>query len=245
MRSPSAKNSGRAEECNSNVLVFAKRSLNLSKILSGSGAGSCRPWDLCDICPISSCRKFKCSGLFPSRLVHVSWASDFCYASYVLYVYDKNNGVLEYLLSLGWNQSDIFKQYLKAALFLALILFIGEGAAILIAGAIAGLMAVFALDLLMLFLTAFMGFSVVSLVNVAMMAFSSLQKQRVGANTPLGMAIGVPFIFPTFYLSFLGFSPELIIYLLLCTLAAALSVALLLLSSRLIRREKCFHKNIR
>ena len=56
----------------------------------------------------------------------------------LLYVYDKNNGVLEYLLSLGWNQSDIFKQYLKAALFLALTLFIAEGAAILIAGAIAG-----------------------------------------------------------------------------------------------------------
>ena len=113
----------------------------------------------------------------------------------LLYVYDKNNGVLEYLLSLGWNQSDVFKQYLKAALFLALILFTGEGVAILIAGAISGSMGVFLLDLLMLFLTAFLGFSVVSLVTVAMMAFSSLQKQRVGANTPLGMAIGVRFYF--------------------------------------------------
>ena len=221
-----------------NTLVFVKRSLNLSKIMTGIGAGSCRFWDLCDICPISSCGKFKCSSLCPSGLVMSLGLLIFATPVTLLYVYDKNNGVLEYLLSLGWNQSDIFKQYLKAALFLALILFIGEGAAILIAGAIAGLMAVFALDLLMLFLTAFMGFSVVSLVTVAMMAFSTLQKQRVGANTPLGMAIGVPFIFPTFYLSFLGFNPELIIYLLLCTLAAALSVALLLLSSRLIRREK-------
>ena len=78
----------------------------------------------------------------------------------LLYVYDKNNGVLEYLLSLGWNQSDIFKQYLKAALFLALILLTGEGAAILIAGAISGSISVFLLDLLMLFLTAFLGLSV-------------------------------------------------------------------------------------
>jgi len=90
----------------------------------------------------------------------------------------------------------------------------------------------------MLFLTAFLGFSVVSLLSVAMMAFSSLQKQRVGANTPLGMVIAVPFIFPTFYLSFIGFIPELIVALSLCILAGALSGALLLLSSRLIRRER-------
>ena len=162
----------------------------------------------------------------------------------LLYVYDKNNGVLEYLLSLGWNQSDIFKQYLKAALFLALILFIGEGAAILIAGAIAGLMAVFLLDLLMLFLTAFMGFSVVSLVTVAMMAFSSLQKQRVGANTPLGMAIGVPFIFPTFYLSFIGFIPELIVVLSLCILAAPCQVRCCFCQAGLLEEKKCYPNHV-
>ena len=221
-----------------NVLVFAKRSLHLSKIQAGVGLGLAA-FGIFLIFALSLLVGSSSAAVF---LISVSLMTFgllmFTMPVNLLYVYDKNNGVLEYLLSLGWNQSDIFKQYLKAALFLALILFIGEGAAILIAGAIAGLMAVFALDLLMLFLTAFMGFSVVSLVNVAMMAFSSLQKQRVGANTPLGMPIGVPFIFPTFYLSFLGFSPELIIYLLLCTLAAALSVALLLLSSRLIRREK-------
>jgi len=221
----------------SNVLVFAKRSLNLSKILSGvslglAGLGIFVTFALSLLAGSSSAAVFFLPVSFMSLGLLI-----FTMPVMLLYVYDKNNGVLEYLLSLGWNQSDIFKQYLKAALFLAPILFIGEAAAILIAGAIAGL-AVFALDLLMLFLTAFMGFSVVSLVNVAMMAFSSLQKQRVGANTPLGMTIGVPFIFPTFYLSFLGFSPELIIYLLLCTIAASLSVALLLLSSRLIRREK-------
>jgi len=222
----------------SNVLVFAKRSLNLSKILSGVGLGLAG-LGIFVIFALSLLAGSSNAAIFflPVSLMSLGLLI-FTMPVMLLYVYDKNNGVLEYLLSLGWNQSDIFKQYLKAALFLALILFIGEGAAILIAGAIAGLMAVFALDLLMLFLTAFMGFSVVSLVTVAMMAFSTLQKQRVGANTPLGMAIGVPFIFPTFYLSFLGFTPELIIYLLPCTIAVVLSVALLLLSSRLIRREK-------
>ncbi len=220
------------------TLVFVKRSLNLSKIMMGmgmalAGLGIFVIFALSLLAGSSSAAVFFLPVSFMSLGLLI-----FATPVTLLYVYDKNNGVLEYLLSLGWNQGDIFKQYLKAALLLALILFTGEAAAILIAGAIAGLMAVFALDLLMLFLTAFMGFSVVSLVTVAMMAFSSLQKQRVGANTPLGMALGVPFIFPTFYLSFLGFSPELIIYMLLCTLAAALSAALLLLSSRLIRREK-------
>ena len=222
----------------SNILVFAKRSLNLSKIYGGMGVGLAA----IGIFVIFALSLLVGSSSAAAFVLPVSFMSlgllIFTSPVTLLYVYDKNNGVLEYLLSLGWNQSDVFKQYLKAALFLGLLLFTGEAAAILIAGAIAGLLAVFALDLLMVFLTAFMGFSVVSLVTVAMMAFSSLQKQRVGANTPLGMAIGVPFIFPTFYLSFLGFSPELIIYLLLCTLAAALSVALLILSSRLIRREK-------
>jgi magnesium-transporting ATPase (P-type) len=156
----------------------------------------------------------------------------------LLYVYDKNNGVLEYLLSLGWNQSDVFRQYLKTALFLALTLFTGVAVTVLIAGAIAGSKAVFVLNLLMLFLTAFLGFSVVSLVTVAMMTFSSLQKQRVGANTPLAMVLGVVFIFPTFYLSFLGFILEFAVVLSLCILAGALSAVLLLLSSRLVRREK-------
>ncbi|MHB1869019.1 MAG: hypothetical protein ACYCPP_08750, partial [Nitrososphaerales archaeon] len=40
----------------------------------------------------------------------------------LLYVYDKNNGVLEYFLSLGMNQSDIYKSYLKAAIILTSIM---------------------------------------------------------------------------------------------------------------------------
>ncbi len=37
----------------------------------------------------------------------------------LLFVYDKNNGVLEYLLSLGMTQRDIYMRYLKAMLLLA------------------------------------------------------------------------------------------------------------------------------
>jgi hypothetical protein len=221
----------------SNVLVFARRSLSLSRIQAGMGLflaaiGIFILFALSLLAGSSSAAVF----LLPVSFMSLGLLL-FTMPVILLYVYDKNNGVLEYLLSLGWTQSDVFKQYLKASLFLALILFTGEGAAILIAGAIAG-SAVFLLDLLMMVLTAFLGFSVVALVTVALMAFSSLQKQRVGANSPLGFAIGIPFILPTFYLSFIGFIPELIVVLSLCVLASALSVALLLLSSRLIRREK-------
>ncbi|HUK85149.1 MAG TPA: hypothetical protein VLU95_04735 [Candidatus Acidoferrum sp.] len=222
----------------SNVLVFAKRSLNLSKIMAGLGLGLAA-LGIFVIFALSLLAGSSSAAVF---FLPVSFMSlgllIFTMPVTLLYVYDKNNGVLEYLLSLGWNQSDVFKQYLKAALFLAVIFFTGEGVAILVAGAISGSMGVFLLDLLVLFLTAFLGFSVVSLVAMAMMAFSSLQKQRVGANSPLGTAIGVPFIFPIFYLSFIGFIPELIVVLSLCVLAGALSGSLLLLSSRLIRREK-------
>jgi len=220
-------------------VIFAKRSLSLSKIQAGIGLGLATfglvlLFVLSRIHDISSLAQvfllpvsFMALGMlmFPSPVI-------------LLYVYDKNNGVLEYLLSLGWDQSRIFKQYLKSALFLAMILFIAESIAVLIAGAIAGSQAVFLLTLLVLFLTAFLGFSVISLVTVSLMAFSLLQKQRVGANTPLAFTIGVPFIVPTFYLSFLGFIPEFLVELSLSIIAGALSIALLVLSSRLIRREK-------
>ena len=42
----------------------------------------------------------------------------------MLFVYDKNNGVLEYLLSTGLDQLDIFKGYVKASLALATYLLV-------------------------------------------------------------------------------------------------------------------------
>ena len=140
----------------------------------------------------------------------------------LLYVYDKNNGVLEYLLSLGWNQSDIFKRYLKAALLLALTIFIAEFAVNVVAIVIAG---THSLGLVMLAFTAALGFSAVSLVTIAMMAFSSLQKQRVGANSPLALSIGVVVIIPTFYIPFfLPFFVAILVDLFIAGLAGGLSI---------------------
>jgi hypothetical protein len=157
----------------------------------------------------------------------------------LLYAYDKNNGVLEYLLSLGWKQGDIFKCYLKASLFLALTIFIAEFAANVIVSAIAGTQAVILLGVVVLAVTAAVGFSAVSLVTVAMVAFSSLQKQRVGGNSPLALLLGILVTFPTWVVPYvLPFFVGVLIDLLIASLVAALSIVLLILSSRLIRREK-------
>ncbi|MGD0328847.1 MAG: hypothetical protein ABSB40_00200 [Nitrososphaeria archaeon] len=157
----------------------------------------------------------------------------------LLYVYDKNNGVLEYLLSLGWNQGDIFKRYLKAALFLALTIFIAEFTVNVVISVVIGTQVTIILGLVVLAVTAALGFSVVSFVTVAMVAFSSLQKQRVGANSPLALMLGSWIVFHTFLLAYiLPFFIGVLIELLIAGVVGALSIVLLILSSRLIRREK-------
>jgi hypothetical protein len=157
----------------------------------------------------------------------------------LLYVYDKNNGVLEYFLSLGWNQSDIFKRYLKASLLLALTNFIAALAANVTVSVIAGTPAEVLLGLEVLAITAALGFTTVPLVTVSMIAFSSLQKQRVGSNTPLALTIGVLAILPTWLIPYLlPFSTVVLIDLLIAGFVGALSIVLLISSSRLIRREK-------
>jgi magnesium-transporting ATPase (P-type) len=157
----------------------------------------------------------------------------------LLYVYDKNNGVLEYFLSLGWNQSDIFKRYLKASLLLALTIFVAAFAANVTVSVIAGTPAEVLLGLEVLAITAALGFATVSLVTVSMIAFSSLQKQRVGSNTPLALTIGVLAVLPTWLIPyFLPFPTVVLIDLLIAGFVGALSTVLLIASSRLIRREK-------
>jgi hypothetical protein len=218
-----------------NTLIFAKRSLSLSKIFSGMGIFfAAFGTFIADV--ITFLAKGTPEALF---LIAVPFMAlgilMFTTSVILLYVYDKNNGVLEYILSLGWNQSDIFKRYLKTALVLALTLFIAEFAANVISSVIAGTTP---LALALLALTAAQGFSAVSLATVAMMAFSSLQKQRVGANSPLGLTIGAVVIIPTFYISFLPFSIAFLVDLSIAVVAGGLSIGLLILSSRLIRREK-------
>jgi len=154
----------------------------------------------------------------------------------LLYVYDKNNGVLEYFLSLGMNQSDIYKSYLKAALILTSIMLGYEVLANFGVGlAFGGNMLILAATLI---LTPAIGFSAVSFVTIAMMAFSSLQKQRVGSNQPLGMGFGVILVLPTYFIPIVAPAFTVVGDLIIAIVITVLSLVLFFFASKLIRREK-------
>ncbi|HTY74370.1 MAG TPA: hypothetical protein VMD05_02255 [Candidatus Nanoarchaeia archaeon] len=223
------------------TLTFAKRSLGLSKIQAGMGIflGAFGVFVL-DALSIAA---GTAGSAVSSYLFTVAFMSFgllmFSMPVLLLYVYDKNNGVLEYLLSVGWTQRRIFVQYLKSTLFLASTLFIAQVISVLIAGFIAGSQSVLVLDILMLLLTGVLGFSVVSFVTMAMMAFSLLQKQRVGSNSPFALLLGVVIILPMFLLPVIfGFKTGFLVDFSIAIFVGILSIVLLALSSRLIRREK-------
>ena len=154
----------------------------------------------------------------------------------LLYVYDKNNGVLEYFLSLGMNQEDIYRQYLKAALILASG-FVGLEVSInVVAGLMEGTNGLLLLELSGLVVA--LAIPAVSFGTLTMMSFSSLQKQRVGANQPLGMAIGIFMVLPAYILPLVFPSLAISIDLLLAMVIAVLSLMMYLSSGRLISREK-------
>ena len=154
----------------------------------------------------------------------------------MLFVFDKNTGVLEYLLSTGLDQLDVYKGYVKASLSLASILlafstvlntaigiYLGTGL-----GSLANKVV----------LTFAMGMSGVLLATVAMMAFSSLQKSQMGANQPLGTMIGIIPILPALMIPFFVPSYAMVLVISIAAVTSLVSLALLLFSSRLIPREK-------
>jgi hypothetical protein len=154
----------------------------------------------------------------------------------MLFVYDKNSGVLEYLLSTGLDQFDIFKGYVKASLSLATYLLVFSTILNTALGAYLGT----SLGLLaaMAVLTFVIGISEVFLVTISMMAFSSLQKTPMGANQPLGVVIGIIPMFPALILPLVFPSHAIVIDLLIAAATLLVSLALLLSTKRLILREK-------
>jgi len=154
----------------------------------------------------------------------------------LLFVYDKNNGVLEYMLSIGMTQSGLFRSYLQAALALAGIILVAEvvgnaALTLLLGGSSALLPSIAALTIVL-------GVSAVAFTTVLMMAFSSLQKQRVGANQPLGIGLGVLLIIPSFLVP--AIFPKIAVTIVLANAAivALLGLVVFLLAGRLIKREK-------
>ena len=154
----------------------------------------------------------------------------------MLYVYDKNNGVLEYLLSTGLDQLDIFKGYVKASLVLATYLLVFA----IILNTAVGVLLGTSLTLLATIaaLTFAIGISEVFLVSVCMVAFSSLQKTPMGANQPLGIIVGIIPMFPALILPIAFPTYAIIVDLTIAAITLLASLALLLSTGRLIRREK-------
>ena len=154
----------------------------------------------------------------------------------MLFVYDKNNGVLEYLLSTGLDQLDIFKGYVKASLVLATYFLVFA----VILNTVVGVMLGTSLTLLasIAILTFAIGISEVFLVSVCMVAFSSLQRTPMGANQPLGVIIGVVPMFPALILPLAFPAYAMVVDLSIAAVTLLASLALLLSTGRLIRREK-------
>ena len=154
----------------------------------------------------------------------------------MLFVYDKNNGVFEYLLSTGLDQFDIFKGYVKASLLLAAGLLAFSSALNITFGIYLGT----SLGLLasIVVLTFSIGISVVFLVTVSMIAFSSLQKTPTGANQPLGVVIGIIPVFPTLILPLVFPLQAIVIDIIIAAATLLISIALLFSINRLILREK-------
>jgi hypothetical protein len=157
----------------------------------------------------------------------------------MLFVYDKNNGVLEYVLSLGMTQRDIYMRYLKATLLLTFIFSIIFAPAVLAytyatqgAGTVATILPIPLLAIPF-------SLSIAAFLVTAMMAFSSLQKTRAGSNQPLGLIVGWLITIPAYLVPFI-FSFEAAIYadLAIAAIVAVVVFIFLMSSGKLIRREK-------
>jgi len=231
--------------------MIAKRAISLSKIyliagtflasisvLISSVSGMIGSLSITGIPNTASAGSSGIGNALPFVSVGLQVFAAFTFATPILllYVYDKNNGVLEYFLSLGMNQGDVYRRYLKAALILSSVVACFEIIVNLVDGLIEGSSGLALLELSAL--VVLLALPIVSFGTLIMMSFSSLQKQRVGSNQPLGMVVGVFMVMPAYIGPLVLPSFALEIDLLLAAVIAVLSVSMYFLSSRLIRREK-------
>ncbi len=154
----------------------------------------------------------------------------------LLFVHDKENGTLEYLLSMGFDQRDVFRAYLAASLILGVPpLVVGGGAAAVVA-VLLGRGADLAATMLVCSLT--LGVAVVALTTVLMSAFTALQRQPMGMNQPLGIAIGAFVLVGALMAPLAAGSLAIVFELIISGIVAAISLSLLAMTPKLIRREK-------
>lgn len=153
--------------------------------------------------------------------------------TYLLFVSDKNAGVLEYLLAVGMTQRDIFKGYLKAATFLSLVPMV-PALAVTMATSVSG-----PLDAVWIGGLAIMtGLADVALVTFLMIGVNAMQRRPTGMNSPLGITIGVLVVLPEFLLLFLLQGAVIWLDIGTALTLAVAALGLLLSVDRLILREK-------
>jgi hypothetical protein len=153
--------------------------------------------------------------------------------TYLLFVNDKNAGVLEYLLAVGMSQRDIFKGYLKAALLLSLIPMV-LALVVSMATSTSGLLYSIGTGTL----AAVTGLADVALVTFLMIGFSAMQRKPTGMNSPLGITIGVLLMLPEFFLLFLLQGAIVWLDIGVAVVLATTAFILLLSVDKLIMREK-------
>jgi hypothetical protein len=157
----------------------------------------------------------------------------------ILFVYDKNNGVLEYLLSLGMTQREIYARYLKAAMLIAVSYVLIFGALNLLYSFVRFGTIYLSTMLLILGIGALIALSTVAFIMTMMMIFSSLQKSRNGGNQPLAITLGFVGLFPGYFIPFVfNYGTAIALEITQGAIIGVVALALMLMSSRLIKREK-------
>ena len=152
---------------------------------------------------------------------------------FFLFVYDKNAGVLEYLLAVGMTQREVFSGYLKAALALSLIV-MAPGVLLNFILSPNGLL--YGAESVAISLVT--GLADVALVTVLMTGFSSMQRRPSGMNSPLGVGVGIVPVFPSLILGVV-MGPSLFwVEGAIAVVIFAIAAALLLSLDRMVSREK-------
>jgi hypothetical protein len=157
----------------------------------------------------------------------------------ILFVYDKNNGVLEYLLSLGMTQRDIYTRYLKAALLVAVSYLLVFGTLNLLYSFASFGTTYLSAMLMILGIGALIAVSTVAFIITMMMIFSSLQKSRSGGNQPMAITLGLVGVLPGYFIPFIfPYNTAIAVEIVQGAIIAIVALALIFMSSRLINREK-------
>ncbi len=157
----------------------------------------------------------------------------------ILFVYDKNNGVLEYLISLGMTQRDIYTRYLKAALLIGASYLLIFGALNMMYSFVLFGTTYLSTMLIILSIGALIAVSTVAFMMTMMMIFSSLQKSRNGGNQPLAITLGIVGFLPGYFIPFIfSYNTALAVEILQGAIIGGVAILLIVMSSSMINREK-------